>query len=191
MSSLSGMVSWAATWANQADVGYSQTYRTMQTYNGITYFDCSSFTFFAMWLGGAFDLTQFGYSGNLSDYTSIPRSANAWAVTGMVRCLPTLGFSAYANSIQPAVGDIVVKTAQHCEIVYSTNPLQLVGARNSSLPLADQVSIHAVSSLSWYDQIWRYGGGPDPPQPGQNPIPIWLLKRAAERSGAFGSSLFL
>ena len=188
MSSIRDMLAWAVDWAGRANVGYSQTYRTMQTYNGITYFDCSSFTFFAMWLGGAFDLSQFGFSTNLSDYTSIPRSANAWAVTGMVRCLPTLGFSSYANNITPQAGDIVVKTAQHCEIVYDTNPLQLVGARNSSLPLADQVAIHQVSSLSWYDQIWRYGGGPDPPTPPGLPVPIWLLKRAAERSGLFGTA---
>lgn len=188
MSSIRDMLAWAVDWAGRANVGYSQTYRTMQTYQGITYFDCSSFTFFAMWLGGAFDLSQFGFSTNLSDYTSIPRSANAWAVTGMVRCLPTLGFSSYANNITPQAGDIVVKTAQHCEIVYDTNPLQLVGARNSSLPLADQVAIHQVSSLSWYDQIWRYGGGPDPPTPPGLPVPIWLLKRAAERSGLFGTA---
>ena len=185
MSNIGAMVAWADTWANRANVGYSQTYRTMQTVDGITYFDCSSFTFFAMWLGGAFDLSQFGYSTNLSDYTSIPRTANAWAVTGMVRCLPSLGFVSYGVNITPQVGDIVVKTAQHCEIVYNTNPLQLVGARSSSLPLADQVAIHTVSDLSWYDQIWRYGGGPDPPQPGPYPVPIWLLKRAAEIGGIF------
>ena len=164
MSSIRDMLAWAVDWAGRANVGYSQTYRTMQTYNGITYFDCSSFTFFAMWLGGAFDLSQFGFSTNLSDYSS------------------------YANNITPQAGDIVVKTAQHCEIVYDTNPLQLVGARNSSLPLADQVAIHQVSSLSWYDEIWRYGGGPDPPTPPGLPVPIWLLKRAAERSGLFGTA---
>lgn len=185
MNDIRGMIQWAESWAVRANVGYDQTYRTMQVRpdDGVTCFDCSSFTFFAMWLGGDFDLSQFGFSTNLSDYTSIPRTANAWAVTGMVRCLPILGFVSYANNITPQIGDIVVKTAQHCEMVYNTSPLQLVGARNSRPPLADQVAIHNVSNLSWYDQIWRYGGGPDPPTPPGQPIPIWLLRKAISNSG--------
>lgn len=181
MPNLQGMYDWAVDWCNRANVAYDQSYRTMQVRpsDSCTCFDCSSFTFFALWLGGGWDLSPYGYSTSLSDYTSIPRTANAWAVTGMVRCLPGLGWNAYnIGSITPQAGDIVVKTAQHCEIVYSDSPLTLMGARNSSLPLDDQVSIHQVSSLSWYDQIWRYGAGPTPPVPGDMPVSIWLLKRA-------------
>lgn len=178
MSSLQDAFNWAVDWCNRANVGYDQDYRNMQVHNGVTWFDCSSFTFFALWQGGGFDVGSLGYSTNLSDYTSIPNTANAWVVHTMEQDLPSLGWTVYnIGQISPQAGDIVVKHYQHCEMVYSTSPLATMGARNPDLPLADQVSIHTVTDLSWYDRIWRYGGTPPtPPTPGA--FPPWLMKRA-------------
>lgn len=173
MSSLQGAFDWEVDWCNRANVGYDQDYRNMQVYNGITWFDCSSFTFFALWLGGGFDVGSLGFSTNLSDYTSIPNTANAWVVHTMEQYLPSLGWTSYnIGQISPQAGDIVVKDYQHCEMVYSASPLATMGARNPNLPLVDQVSIHQVTDLTWYDRIWRYGS--TPPTPGA--VPPWLLK---------------
>lgn len=180
MPNLRGVLSFARSWANQSNVAYDQSYRNMQIRpsDNCICFDCSSFTFFSLWLGGNFDVGSLGYSTTLSDYTSIPNTANAWTVYWMEYFLPNLGWTRYnIGAITPRAGDIVAKTEEHCEIVNSSTPLALVGARNSSLPLEDQVAIHNVYDLSWYDSIWRYGDGPEPPT---NPLPIWLLKRALD-----------
>lgn len=180
MSSLQGAYNWAVNMCNRSMTAYDQSYRNMQVRpsDQRTCFDCSSFTFFALWLGGQFDVGSLGYSTTLSDYTSIPNTANAWVVSTAEAGLPSLGWTCYnIGQITPQAGDIVIKIAEHCEFVYSASPLQLMGARNSSLPYDDQIAIHTVSDLSWYDHIWRYGG--TPPTPG-NPVPVWLLKRAIE-----------
>lgn len=175
---LQGMFDWAVNMCNAANVGYSQTYRNYETVNGITYFDCSSFTFFALWLGGGFDVGHFGYSTNLSDYQN--RLENAWIVTEMINCLQAAGWTRMdPEQVQWLPGDILAKTRTHTEICYSNSPLQTMGARNPNLPLADQVSIHGAST-GYYDVLLRYNAGPGPhPQPTQ-PMPIWLLKRAIE-----------
>lgn len=179
MSNLQGAYNWAISRCNMANQAYDQSYRNMQVRpsDQCTCFDCSSFTFFALWLGGSFDMGSLGYSTNISDYTSIPNTANAWTVYWMEYYLSSLGWTRYnIGEITPQAGDIVAKTEEHCEMVYAASPLTLMGARSSQLPLADQVSIHQVSDLSWYDHIYRYGG--TPPQPGG--LPIWLIKRAIE-----------
>lgn len=182
-----GMLTWAETWCNAANVGYSQTYRTMQTYNGVTYFDCSSFTFFAMWLGGGLDVGALGYSTDLSKYQSIPRTANAWSVNGMVNKLRQLNWvQVGSNTADWLPGDILVKTSAHCEILYSTGPLKSAGAHGTgggTVPLADQVSIRTILDPSYYDQIWRNPDGPIPPGPGPRPhghMPVWLIKKGLE-----------
>ena len=180
MSNLQGAYTWAVNMCNRSMTAYDQSYRNMQVRpsDQRTCFDCSSFTFFALWLGGQFDVGSLGYSTTLSDYTSIPNTANAWTVSSFEAVAAQLGFTMYnVGSVAPQAGDIVTKISTHCEFVYSDSPLTLMGARNSSLPYDDQVSIHQVSDLSWYDHIWRYGG--TPPTPGGG-LPPWLLKRAIE-----------
>ena len=178
------MLSWAESMCNAADVGYSQTYRNYITVNGITYFDCSSFTFFAMWLGGGLDVGSLGYSTNLQDYRE--GRANAWVVSSMVRKLQAMGWQQVSTS-DPSLwlpGDILVKTRTHTEIFYTQSPFLCMGARNSSLPLADQVAIHSCPT-TYYDQVWRDPAGP-PPTPGpriHGPMPAWLLKRGRELNG--------
>lgn len=200
MPSLQGMLDWAVYWCNRENVGYNQAYRTMQVYNDITWFDCSSFTFFAMWLGGGFDLSQFGYSTDLADYTSIPRRQNAWVVTSgvhsMENCLPTLGWTQYnVGDIEWQPGDILTIPRQHTEIVYSVSPRMSMGARTSQLPLADQVAIHSTSKTGYWQKIWRYGSEPPtPPTPPVPPIPpstdkhtmpLWLYQRPWWKYGGF------
>ena len=180
------MYAWAIAKCNEANIAYNQSYRTMQVDpdTGCTCFDCSSFTFFAMWLGGGLDIGSLGYSTNLSDYTSIPRTANAWTVNSMVQKLRSLNWvQVGSNAADWLPGDILVKTSTHCEIVYSINPLQSMGARNPRLPLAEQVAIHTLSNPAYYDQVWRDPTSPAPPGPGPRPhghMPVWLLKKALE-----------
>lgn len=181
---LNGMLSWAATMAARPDVGYSQTYRSYQTSGGITYFDCSSFVFFAMWLGGGLDVGSLGYDTNLAHYQSIPRTAFCPALSYDLRIFNAIGCERV--STDPAAwqpGDFLVKTRTHIEMVYSTAPMQQVGARTDGIPLADQVAIHSLSG-GYYDQVYRFPGGvvpPAPPDPGyrpHGPLPLWLLKAA-------------
>lgn len=198
MFSLQGMMNWAAAMCNAPDVGYSQSYRNYQTVNGITYFDCSSFVFFAMWLGGGFPVGDYGYSTDLSAYQN--GTANAWTVTPLTTALSAAGWNRV--STDPAnwlPGDILVKTRTHCEICYSApTPLMQMGAHGTgggTTPLADQVSIEPSYS-GYYDQVWRdpTQPTPTPPDPGyrvHGPMPAWLLKRALEiqRGGDFVNAL--
>ena len=62
--------SWSISTCNASNVGYSQNYRNQQTVNGITYYDCSSFLWYALKAGG-FDVESaylqalgYAYSGN-------------------------------------------------------------------------------------------------------------------------------
>lgn len=182
-----GMMQWAADMCSRPDVGYSQAYRNYVTVNGITYFDCSSFTFFAMWIGGGLDVGSLGYSTTLSDYQQ--GLANAWVVSTMVQALQSLGWvqASAADPTQWLPGDILVKTRTHTEILYSQSPLECMGARNSSLPLSDQVAIHSCPT-NYYDQVWRDPSSPTPPTPVprvHGPMPAWLLKRAIQNGGRF------
>ena len=191
MFNLQGMYDWAVAMCNAPNVGYSQLYRNYMTVNGITYFDCSSFVFFAMWLGGGLDVGALGYSTNLSDYKN--GLANAWAVSGEAYALNLLGWQ-QVNVAQQywEPGDILVRTRAHTEIVYSVSPYMSMGAHTdydshgNPVPLADQVSI--VSASSNWDQVWRDPNSPVPPVPPpfpriHGPMPGWLLKRAKENGG--------
>ena len=46
--SLTGAFSWSVAKCNANDVGYSQAYRNERTVDGITYYDCSSFIWYAL-----------------------------------------------------------------------------------------------------------------------------------------------
>ena len=187
--STAGMFAWAEAMCNRANVGYWMSYpqRNFMTINGITYFDCSSFTFFACWLGGGLDVGALGYSTDLAAYQAgASGSPNAWTVNSMIRNLQAAGWATYSPSavtLQP--GDILAKWDTHTEIYYGDNPVRLMGARNSSLPLADQVAIHETSLTSiqnYYNLVLRPDGGPTPPPGPTRPVPVWLIKRAIENA---------
>lgn len=195
--SLQGMVDWAAEWCNKPNVGYSMTfdYRNMGLKDGyITCFDCASFVFFAIWLGGGFDIGTLGYPTDLEKYKTMHGQApyNAWDVSNMRRRLPYIGF----NKIEPMpdvwkTGDILVVIGKHTEICYAP-PRRTMGAHSSKPALPDQVSINAGNSnIGYYNEIWRFDNGeppiipptpPDPSNPG-NPggsgvktrMPLWMM----------------
>lgn len=174
---VTGMYNWAVTECNRTDVAYSQSYRNQQTVNGITYYDCSSFTFFACWLGGGLDVGSLGYSTNINDYHN--GTANAWIVTSMINALSGLtGWETLdPKTVNWQAGDILAKTRTHCEICYAP-PRQTMGAHNT----ASGVTINQYqTSLDYYDVLLRYTGSPGPTPPGPTlPMPVWLLKRAIE-----------
>lgn len=183
--SIRDMYDWAVQECNRTDVAYSQTYRNQQTVNGITYYDCSSFVFFAMWLGGGLDVGALGFSTNIDDYHN--GRANAWVVTGMVYTyLPQVNGFEFLDpkTVAWAEGDILAKTdvprdRRHTEICYAL-PTRTMGAHNT----AGGVSINSANTgTNYYNVLIRYTGGPGPgptpPGPTQS-LPIWLLKRAIE-----------
>ena len=52
MGDINTSYNWAIDTCNRPDVGYSQAYRDQQTVDGITYYDCSSFIWYALRAGG-------------------------------------------------------------------------------------------------------------------------------------------
>lgn len=177
---LQGMIDWAIEWCNKPNVGYwmSAYYRNMATANGITYFDCSSFVFFAVWLGGGYDIGQLGYPTDLEGYKTKhgQDGYNAWTVTPMMRGLQRIGFQKITPV--PSVwkpGDVLawVKPEEnrgHTEICYAS-PRITMGAHNSHYALEDQVSINTWNSdQSTYQALFRYKTQP-PPEPPEPPLP--------------------
>ena len=160
---------WAINTCNAPNVGYSQLYRNQQTVNGITYYDCSSFVWYALQNGG-FE--------NIGSY--------AFTTYSLQNILPAAGWnvlSAYDEVWLP--GDILlgkwdtitlpngttITDYQHVEMCYqgTENPGEgyLMGAHGASgRVLADQVSI--LNSLSYgaaghdrskYTVLYRWGSG--------------------------------
>ena len=175
--SVTGMWQWAIDWCSRSDVAYDQSYRNMQTRpsDGKICFDCSSFTFFACWLGGGLDVGSLGYNNNLADYQA--GLANAWTVTSMINTLTADGWWQYDPQTEPwQAGDILAKVRTHCEICYSP-PSRTMGAHNT----ARGVSINDYNTaLDYYDVILRYPGPGPGPTPITLPMPVWLLKRAQD-----------
>lgn len=182
------MFNWSVEWCNKDKVGYDQDYRNQQVHDGVTYYDCSSFLFFACWLGGGYDMSLIGYSTDLNKYHN--GEANAWVVHTMEEDLPTLGYTRYnMDEGTPQPGDIMVKTWEHTEICYSTSPFKTMGARSRHHPLDEQVAIH-YSELSYWDGFWRLGGEPPtPPGPGPVPpserkkMPLWMMIKPYRKYG--------
>lgn len=165
---LQGMYDWAVRWCKRPKVGYHQgvSYRNMCTINDITYFDCSSFVFFAVWLGGGYDIGQLGFPTDLEGYRTNPGQGghNAWWTGSMPTCLTKIGFTRLnpvENLWKP--GDILHWHSSkagtgHTEICYAT-PRVTMGAHNSHRELADQVSINTWnSSADTYQNLYRYTG---------------------------------
>ena len=148
--------SWAISTCNAPKIGYSQTYRNQQTVNGITYYDCSSFIWYALKAGG-FDVEGayqtalgYAYSGNAIT-TSVER---AW--------LSALGFTQQSITGTWQAGDILWCSG-HTEMVYTGGTARGVtmGAHTSNTSLANQVSIndHESTASNW-TSLWRYGSTP-------------------------------
>jgi len=181
--SLQGAYNWAVNMCNKPNVGYwmSSYWRNMSVKDGVTYVDCSSFMFFALGIGGGYDMSEFGFSTDWELYPEMHGAEhfNAWVVHTMTPRLPKIGFERiYPVPDYWLAGDIVTrydpKTGEgHTEMCYKS-PRITMGAHTSRYPLAQQVSINTWNSKPGdYQYLWRYTGniGPLPPEPPPQPDP--------------------
>ena len=143
MPSISAAYQWAINTCNNPNVGYSTIYREQETVNGITYYDCSSFIWYALQAGG------------------FPLTPPPFTTADMVGILLSIGFVNVDIHGQWMAGDIIWKPG-HTEMVYTGGTGQGIsmGAHSDSLPLADQVSINSYYSTdAGYTYLLRYSGG--------------------------------
>lgn len=145
MASIQTAYEWAIKKCNSPNIGYSQTNRMEKTVNGITYYDCSTFIWFALKAGG-FDVVK-------------ANGGSTWAFTTgtMANALRLLGFTKMGTAQPWKPGDILIRTG-HTEMAFDSN--HTMGAHSSKVPLEQQVSINPnPSSASSWLELWRYGGG--------------------------------
>lgn len=145
MASIQTAYEWAIEKCNAPNIGYSQANRMEKTVNGITYYDCSSFIWFALMAGG-FDVVK-------------ANGGSTWAFTTgtMAKALKLLGFVKHATTQPWLPGDILIRTG-HTEMAFDSN--RTMGAHSSKVPLDQQVSINSNPSTasSWFE-LWRYESG--------------------------------
>lgn len=144
MSSIQNAYNWAVETCAADNVGYSQQYRNQQTVNGITYYDCSSFIWYALVAGG-FDVKA-ANGGSSWPFTTSTEAA----------CLRVLGFVKHSPDEQWKPGDILIRTA-HTEMAFDET--RTMGAHTSKAPLAEQVSINANDSRGNWLELWRWENG--------------------------------
>lgn len=145
MASIQTAYEWAIEKCNAPNIGYSQANRMEKTVNGITYYDCSSFIWFALKAGG-FDVVK-------------ANGGSTWAFTTgtMANALRLLGFIKMGTTQPWKPGDVLIRTG-HTEMAFDSN--HTMGAHSSKVPLEQQVSINSnPSSASSWLELWRYGGG--------------------------------
>lgn len=146
---------WAIATCNAANVRYSMNIglRNGITENGLKYYDCSSFIYYALKDGG----------WNLPAYNG---KNNPAFVTGqMPAALLAYGFEEVPLSGEWKAGDILWRAA-HTEMVYSggTGRGRTMGAHSARYSGANQVSINTSDSTarSW-TRLFRYkSGSPNP-----------------------------
>lgn len=155
MPSINQPYQWSINTCEADNVGYSQSYRNQQTVGGITYYDCSSFIWYALKAGG-FDVESAYYTATGEQY-----SGNAIWTAVEEAWLQALGFEQKSITGEWLAGDILWRSG-HTEMVYSGGAGEGVtmGAHSAKRELADQVSINSsTSSASSWTHIWRYGSG--------------------------------
>ena len=165
MPDLNASYSWAINTCNAPNVGYSGgDNRNQRTVGGITYYDCSSFIWYALKSGG------FDVEGAYRVATGRNYSGNAITTIDERDWLVALGFTRVSLSGEWLAGDIMWRGSYnsqhrwegHTEMVYEggTARGRTMGAHSASRPLADQVSITTgYSTSSNWDEIYRYGSG--------------------------------
>lgn len=136
---------WAINTCNAPNVGYSMntSWREGLTVNGITYYDCSSFIFYALKNGG------------------FPVSGSAFTTRSMIPILLNLGFTEKPIGGEWVAGDILWRSG-HTEMVYQGGIAQgyTMGAHTDEFPLAEQVSIYTSPSPAGdWQRLFRYGNG--------------------------------
>lgn len=153
---------WAIQKCNDPNVGYSMTYRDQRTVGGITYYDCSSFIWYAL-LAGGFDCVQ-AQGGETWPFTTV----------NMGRVLQTLGFVSVPLNGQILPGDIGYfdyggGADGHTEMCYQggVGSAVFMGAHGSgpplgpgNIPLPDQVAINSYQTHgNRWQFIYRFGNG--------------------------------
>lgn len=154
MPNITAAYQWAIAKCQQANVGYSQAYRDERTVNGITYYDCSSFIWYAL-IAGGFDCVA-AHGGDTWPFTTYD----------MAPALTALGFEQVSLSGEWKPGDIGL-SEEHTEMVYRGGIGQGVcmGAHTDGYSLEWQVSIGTegnadyITDASRWTSLWRYGGG--------------------------------
>lgn len=145
---------WAIQKCNADYVRYSMQWdlRDGVYRDGLQYFDCSSFIFWALNAGG-FPVVQI--FGN-----------NAFNTDSMGAVLLQMGFVEVSRTGQILPGDIGVhhrgSARGHTEMCYTggNGAGVFMGAHGSSLPAQQQVSINTYTTAGTYwDEIYRYQGG--------------------------------
>lgn len=145
MASIQTAYEWAIEKCNAPNIGYSQANRMEKTVNGITYYDCSSFIWFALMAGG-FDVVR-------------ANGGSTWAFTTgtMARALNLLGFIKHGSTQPWKPGDILIRNG-HTEMAFDSN--HTMGAHTSRVALDEQVSINSnPSSASEWTELWRWENG--------------------------------
>lgn len=152
---------WAVQTCNAPNVGYSQALRNQQTSGGITYYDCSSFIWYAL-INGGWNMAQL--------YGSSWPFVTADCLSVLLRA----GFTQLnIDTTEWKAGDIVLRilgeipnTYGHIEMVYQGIGVgggRTMGAHTDEVPLADQVSIaNYTADGTRYRHLLRYGSGADP-----------------------------
>lgn len=152
MPNINASVQWGEATCNDPNVGYSQTYRNQQTVNGITYYDCSSFVWYAL-LAGGFDCV-----------TANGGATWPFVTQTMGTVLTNLGFQKIDRTGELKPGDICLNPQSHTEMVYEggIGQARTMGAHSSNYTLPNQVSINShYTSGTYWEEIWRYGSGGD------------------------------
>lgn len=175
MPDIEAAVNWAVETCNDPNVGYSMTYRNQVTIDGITYYDCSSFIWYALMAGG-FDVVG-AYGGETWPFTTFT----------MIPVLENLGFQELSYDELWQAGDICVAyEGEHTEMVYegSDYPGQgiTMGAHTDNYALPNQVSINNFwSTVQEFPQIFRYPVPVPPPPPiipeKKRGLKIWQMIR--------------
>lgn len=146
---------WAVETCNAPNVGYSQAYRNENTVGGITYYDCSSFIWYAL-KAGLFPIEE-AYLKTMG----FPYTNNAIVTAYERDWLTNLGFTQVDIQGEWKPGDICWRSG-HTEMVYEGGMAQgrTMGAHTANTSLANQVSINAAATpASKWSSLWRFGGG--------------------------------
>lgn len=166
MPNINAAYTWEIQTCNSGHCAYSMPLRNQVTQNGITYYDCSSFQWFACKQAGfdvaaanKYSMVQSGY------YTEAQAEANKnwpWTTPYMRNALLYLGFQELPITGEWKPGDILVNPNQgakgHTEMVYQGGNAQgiCMGARGSGVSIS---TIVTTASGGPYTQLFRYGEG--------------------------------
>ena len=135
--------SWAVSTCNSPNVGYDQAYRLQKTVGGITYYDCSSFIYYALQSGGFENI-------GLPAFTTLT----------MIPVLLSSGFTEIDITGEWKPGDIVWRSG-HCEMVYEGDigKGRTMGAHSPKEGVSIRNFWATYTGKYAYTRIFRYGEG--------------------------------